>query len=71
MTVADPALRVNGRAHPWRPGLSLERLLEELGAAGPGVAVERNGQVVRRADHAATQLAAGDRIEIVRLVGGG
>ena len=36
-----------------------------------GSAVELNGAVVRRAEHAATPLASGDRLEVVRLVGGG
>jgi thiamine biosynthesis protein ThiS len=36
-----------------------------------GSAVELNGAVVRKADHASTQLAENDRLEIVRLVGGG
>lgn len=64
-------LLVNGRARPWRPGLTLAELLRELEADGVGVAAERNGAVVRRADHARTELAPGDRIEVVRLVGGG
>ncbi len=36
-----------------------------------GSAVELNGAVVRRADHATTPLVEGDRLEVVRLVGGG
>lgn len=36
-----------------------------------GTAVELNGTVIRRADHGATPLREGDRLEIVRLVGGG
>lgn len=36
-----------------------------------GSAVELNGQVVRKAEHGATPLAEGDRLEVVRLVGGG
>lgn len=36
-----------------------------------GSAVELNGTVVRKADHAATLLKEGDRLEVVRLVGGG
>jgi thiamine biosynthesis protein ThiS len=36
-----------------------------------GSAVELNGAVVRKAEHAATGLKEGDRLEIVRLVGGG
>jgi thiamine biosynthesis protein ThiS len=33
--------------------------------------VELNGEVIRRADHPATPLKEGDRLEVVRLVGGG
>ena len=36
-----------------------------------GSAVELNGEVIRRADHGATPLREGDRLEVVRLVGGG
>ena len=36
-----------------------------------GSAVELNGAVVPRAEHARTPLREGDRLEVVRLVGGG
>ncbi len=36
-----------------------------------GSAVELNGRVVRKAEYAAIPLAEGDRLEVVRLVGGG
>lgn len=36
-----------------------------------GSAVELNGEVVRKRDHADTPLQSGDQLEIVRLVGGG
>lgn len=36
-----------------------------------GSAIELNGEVIRRADHGATPLKEGDRLEVVRLVGGG
>ena len=36
-----------------------------------GVAVALNGTVVRRAEWASTRLSAGDRIEVLRAVGGG
>jgi sulfur carrier protein len=62
---------VNGRPQPWRPDLSVAHLLQELGLPGSGVAVERNGRVVRRADQAQSILEPGDRVELVRLVGGG
>ncbi len=36
-----------------------------------GSAVELNGEVVRKAQHETTPLKEGDRLEVVRLVGGG
>jgi thiamine biosynthesis protein ThiS len=36
-----------------------------------GSAIELNGEVIRRADHPRTPLKEGDRLEVVRLVGGG
>jgi len=36
-----------------------------------GSAIELNGEVIRRADHPATLLKMEDRLEVVRLVGGG
>ena len=36
-----------------------------------GTAIELNGAVIRKAEHPATPLREGDRLEIVKLVGGG
>ena len=36
-----------------------------------GTAIELNGAVIRKAEHTTTPLQEGDRLEIVRLVGGG
>lgn len=72
--MADSAVQhllVNGRPQPWRAGLTVADLMRELGLDGPGVAVERNGRVVRRAEQPAALLEPGDRVELVRLVGGG
>ena len=45
---------------------------EEQALAGPqGVAIALNGRVVRKTEWAATLLAEGDRIEIVRAMQGG
>lgn len=36
-----------------------------------GIAVALNGTVVRRAEWGSTRLASGDKIEVLRAVGGG
>ncbi|MEM1208452.1 MAG: sulfur carrier protein ThiS [Planctomycetota bacterium] len=50
---------------------TIAELLDRLGLAGRPVAVERNRSVVPKRAHADTPLAAGDRLELVTLVGGG
>ena len=64
-------LTVNGKAHECPPETTVSALLEQLTLAGRRVAVERNGDIVPRSQHAETVLAEGDQIEIVVAVGGG
>jgi len=62
---------VNGEAHDAPAGETVASLVARLGLGGGPVAVERNGEVVPRARHTETVLADGDRLEILRFVGGG
>ena len=51
--------------------MTVADLLVALHTTGPHVAVEVNEQLVEKAQHGDHDLAAGDRVEIVTLVGGG
>ncbi len=62
---------VNGAEREVPPQATLLELLQGLGLTPATVVVERNGQVVARDDHPGTRLEQGDRLEIVRFVGGG
>jgi len=62
---------VNGEKREVDLGTTVLDLLQTLEIRPGPVAVVVNSAVVRRAQHAAFQLSAGDRIEIVTLVGGG
>lgn len=62
---------INGQARSIGHGTTISVLLESLGLVGKRVAVERNREVVPRAEHASTVLADGDRLELVTFVGGG
>ena len=64
-------ITVNGDVHEVPAGLSVRGLVERLGLTDGPVAVERNREVMPRAEHQATELAHGDVIEIVHFVGGG
>lgn len=62
---------VNGQPRRIEDGATVAALLVELGLDPRQLAVERNLELVPRAEHAVTPLAPGDRIEVVTLVGGG
>lgn len=62
---------VNGEGHEVPEGTTIRGLIERLQLSGGPVAVERNGEVVPRAEHAGAVIGEGDVIEIVHFVGGG
>jgi sulfur carrier protein len=62
---------VNGAARQVPAGLTIATLVTELDLAGRRIAVERNGEIVPRSLHPSTEIASGDRLEIVVAVGGG
>ncbi|QDV12477.1 sulfur carrier protein ThiS [Rosistilla oblonga] len=62
---------VNGQAQQIEGPMSVAALLEIVEIPGPYLAVELNEDVVPREHHGDQQVAAGDRIEVVTLVGGG
>ncbi len=51
--------------------VTVAELLDQLGLSGRPLAVEVNLELVPRGRHDQHRLAAGDRLEIVTLVGGG
>ncbi|WP_243287457.1 sulfur carrier protein ThiS [Geothrix terrae] len=64
-------LRINGETRETPALATVADLAAWLDLPAFGSAVELNGEVIRRADHPATPLKEGDRLEVVRLVGGG
>ncbi len=62
---------VNGEPREIAAGSTVADLVTALALGDRRVAVERNHEVVPRASHAHTALAAGDRLEVVTFVGGG
>ena len=62
---------VNGDAKEMPNGFAVSQLLQTLGLHAGRVAIERNLQILPRSEWATTQVAAGDRYEIVQFVGGG
>jgi sulfur carrier protein len=61
---------INGQEETYAP-ITLAQLIEHLGMKQDRVAVELNRDIVPRAKWPETNLAEGDRLEIVHFVGGG
>ncbi len=64
-------ITINGEQRDIAPQTSVAALLGELRFNSAGTVVERNGAILDRAEFSATNLEAGDALEIVRFVGGG
>ncbi len=62
---------VNGNPRELAEGASMAALIEALGLSGQRLAVEVNEELVPRSRFDEHRLAAGDRVEIIRAVGGG
>ena len=61
---------VNGQAQD-AAGKTLAELLASAGYETGRIAVERNGEIVPKAQYGAVTLEDGDTLEVVRFVGGG
>ena len=64
-------ITINGEHRQFATGQNVASVIEALALTGKRIAVERNGEIVPRGLHEQTQLADGDRLEIVVAVGGG
>lgn len=62
---------LNGRRREVRDGISVAELVAELGLTPEMVAIEVNERLVTRERRASTLLRAGDRVEMVTIMGGG
>jgi sulfur carrier protein len=64
-------LEVNGEEKACAPNTLLTDFLTQLGMNPKLVAVEYNGEILHRQFWPETTMQAGDRLEVVTIVGGG
>jgi len=65
------SLQVNGKHVELERPTPLLAYLDQLGVNPRAVAVEHNGEIIERSAYESVTLREGDRVEIVRMVGGG
>lgn len=64
-------IKVNGEDKDFDNDTTVATLLAAIEVEPRGVAVEVNGEIIPRASHEATALKEGDKLEVVRMTGGG
>ena len=64
-------ISVNGKPMDVEPGLTVEALLTLLNVKREYTAVAVNREVTPKSDYAVLKLSEGDKVEIVRPMGGG
>ncbi len=64
-------IKINGEAREIEPGMSIAKLIQSLELDPRKVAIEYNGEMIEENEFGARALNEGDRLEIVRFVGGG
>lgn len=64
-------IRLNGKPHLVAAGTTLRELVTSVGCDPEAVAVEVDGEIVRRARLGETAVEGGASVEIVRFVQGG
>ncbi|MBC7202594.1 MAG: sulfur carrier protein ThiS [Pusillimonas sp.] len=64
-------ITLNGEPTPLNNVQTVADLIRHMGWEGKRIAVERNGEIVPKSQHARQALADGDEIEVVVAVGGG
>ncbi len=64
-------IKLNGETREVDAETTIARLLEQLGIQPNNLAVEHNGEFLEEDALEHTMVRAGDRLEVVRFVGGG
>lgn len=69
--MAAVSIFLNGETREVPADIALEQLLDHFSLPKQRVAIELNGEVVRRSDWLETTVNDRDKIEVVHFVGGG
>ncbi len=64
-------IRLNGKSREVAEGISIRRLLDELGLHPMRVAVQRNQDIIKRDRYEEVVLQPDDTVEILTIMAGG
>ena len=64
-------ISVNTHEQPWREGLNVQSLLDEMGFIFRHIIVRVNGEYVPEEAYARRLIADGDDVQVMHLIAGG
>jgi thiamine biosynthesis protein ThiS len=64
-------IRLNGKAREVADGITIRRLLDELGLHPLRVAVQLNDEIIKRDRYEEVILKSGDMVEVLTVMAGG
>nr|YP_009660561.1 thiamine biosynthesis protein S [Corallina chilensis]QCS25509.1 thiamine biosynthesis protein S [Corallina chilensis] len=64
-------IQLNGKPFNCIPGISLRDIILYLDLDFSSVVIEYNSEIIEKCDLSKTKVTAGDKIEVVTIVGGG
>ena len=64
-------ISVNTHEQPWREGLNVQALLDDMGFIFRHIIVRVNGEYVPEEAYAARLIADGDDVQVLHLIAGG
>ena len=67
----EPTIELNHRQYPFREGATVSTLMAENNFGFNYIIVKINGAILEEAAWKRTAIAAGDRVEIIHIFGGG
>ena len=66
-----PTIHLNHRKYPWREGTTISTLMAENHFTHTNMIVLVNGAIIEEEAWTGTAVAAGDKVEIIHIFGGG
>ena len=66
-----PTIELNNRKYPYREGMTIDTLMLENNFNFSFIIVKVNSELVEKEVWPTTAIAAGDKVEIIHIFGGG
>ena len=64
-------IKLNHRKYPWREGATVSSLMAENHFEHSYIIVKINGAIIEEEAWTGTSIAAGDKVEVIHIFGGG